>query len=411
MKRRIRIAAALIVAAGTLSCGGGGSGGGGKTTLVFWEFFPAEVIRPLVDKFEATHPGIKVDLQQLTWQGGLEKISASVAAGTAPDLCEIGSTWEAKFASSGALQDWTAEVQPMLPQYRLWDAVNFDGRYFGMPWVMGTRALFYNKALFARAGLDSSKAPATWAEVLDASKRIRALGAETYGFGLQSGDRYKLFKKFMSLAWSNGGDILSPDRKRVVFDSPQNLAALEFYLSLRPHALMDRQEILDQGFKEGRIGMQISGAWLFKTIPHDAPSLRYGVGLVPAPAGGRHASFAGAEILASFKGSRHPREAFELARFLVAPENAAALCQAAKDVQPSSIGSENSDYYRERPMEQLFVRQLETAVAPPNISQWVEMEGAIEESLEEALHDKVTPREALKNAQRKLEALLAAKGS
>ena len=299
----------------------------------------------------------------------------------------------------------------MLPRHRLWEAVKFDDRYFGIPWVMGTRALFYNKELFARAGLDSSKAPETWSEVLADSKKIHALGESTYGFGLQSGDRYKLFKKFMSLAWSSGGDILSPDQKRVVFDSPQNLAALKFYLSLRPFALMDRQETLDQGFKEGRIGMQISGAWLFKTIPHDAPALRYGVGLVPAPPGGRHASFAGAEILASFKGSRHPREALMLAQFLVAPENAAALCQAAKDVQPSAVGSEDSDYYRQRPMEQLFVRQLETAVAPPNISQWVDMEGAIEEALEEALHDKVTPEQALKNAQRKLEALLAAKGS
>ena len=259
-RRALAVAlAGLALLAGTLSCGGGGGGGGAgsRVTVVFWEFFPSDMLMPVIQKFEASHPNIKVDVQQLTWQGGLEKISAAVAAHTVPDLCEIGSTWEARFAASGALEDWSDEVQQMLAQYRLWESVRFGDKYYGVPWVMGTRAIFYNKTLFARAGLDSSKAPETWVETLQAARKIRALGRDTYGFGLQAGERYKLFKKFMSLGWSRGGGILSADGKRVIFDSPENLAALKFYLSLRPYSLMDRQEILDQAFTEGRIGLQL----------------------------------------------------------------------------------------------------------------------------------------------------------
>ena len=80
-----------------------------------------------------------------------------------------------------------------------------------------------------------------------------------------------------------------------------------------------------------------------------------------------------------------------------------------KDVQPAAVGSENDPYYRTHLQEQVLVKQLETAVAPPNIPQWVDMESAIEESLEKAMLGQASPEAALKEAQRKLEALLARK--
>jgi multiple sugar transport system substrate-binding protein len=276
-----------------------------------------------------------------------------------------------------------------------------------MPWVLGTRALFYNRSLFGQAGLDSLKPPETWDDLLDTATRINELGKGIHGFGAQAGERYVLFKKFMPFAWGNGGTILSDDLKHSTFDSPQNREALAFYLKLAKAGMLDRQDVLDREFKEGRLGLEISGAWLFKSIPKDAPGLRYGVALVPAPAAdhGSHASFAGGEVLVSFGASKNKPGALALARYLVQPENALALAMAAKSVEPATVGADTLAYYREHPEEQVMIRQFATAHPTPNHPRWVEMEAAIEDEVEQALYGKKTPAQAIADASRTLDDL------
>jgi len=390
-----------------LGCGKSASG----HEIVFWQFWPAEVIDPLLRKFEQEHPGTTVRMEQLTWQSGLEKITAAMASGNVPDLCELGSTWMPRMLSADALSDWSAGVADLKPKLRGWEICSIGDATYGVPWVLGTRALFYNKTLFARAGLDSMKPPETWDELVRAAERINALGGGVHGYGAQAGERYVLFKKFMPYAWGNGGTILSDDLTRSTFDSKENTEALQFYMMLRLAGMLDRQDVIDREFKEGRLGLTISGAWLFKSIPKDAPGLRYGVALVPAPDRdhGTHASFAGGEMLVSFKGSKQKQAALELARFLVQPENALALAQAAKSVQPATIGADTAAYYRDNPGEQLMIRQFATAYPTPNHPAWVEMEAAIEDEVEQALYGKKTAEQAVADASRKLDELAGKK--
>jgi multiple sugar transport system substrate-binding protein len=95
------VAGGLLVAgiAGFLSCAPA------RQEIVFWQFWPVEVVQPLLDRFEHENPGLHVRLEQLAWQGGLEKINAAIAAGDVPDLCELGSTWMPRMLESGQLVD------------------------------------------------------------------------------------------------------------------------------------------------------------------------------------------------------------------------------------------------------------------------------------------------------------------
>ena len=383
----------------------------GEEEIVFWQFWPADVVQPILDRFEKQHPGIKVRMEQLTWQAGLEKITAAIASDNVPDLCEMGSTFMPRMLHSGALADWSGGVGDLKQSLTGWEICSIGDKSYGMPWLLGTRALFYNKTLFARAGLDSTKPPETWDELKDAATAVHKLGGDVRGYGVQAGERYVLFKKFMPFAWGNGGRVLSDDLAQAVFDSRQNREALEFYLSLRPVGMVDHQDALDREFKEGRLGLEISGGWLIKAIARDAPGLRYGVALVPAPAQdrGTHASFAGGEVLVSFNASKHKQAALTLARFLVQPENALTLAASAKSVQPAAVGTDTTAYYREHPDEQVLVRQLETAVPTPNHPAWVEMEAAIEDEVEQALLDKKTATRAVADAQRRLSELVGKK--
>lgn len=404
VRRGLAALGAALLLAVPLACAPGSKG----QEIVFWQFWPSEVITPLLEKFEAEHPGTTVRMEQLTWQSGLEKITAAVASGNVPDLCELGSTWMPRMLEAQTLADWSAGVADLKPSLNGWSLCSIGDAAYGIPWVMGTRALFYNKTLFARAGLDSTRPPETWEQLLQAATAIEKLGGGVRGYGVQAGERYVLFKKFMPFAWGNGGQILSDDLTQSVFDSPRNVRALEFYLQLRRAGVLERQDVLDRMFKEGTLGLQISGAWLFRSIPKEAPALRYGVALVPRPGvdEGTHASFAGGEVLVSFNAAKNKQGALELARFLARPENALALAREAKSVQPATRGADTTAYYRERPEEQMMIRQFETAVPTPNHPAWVEMEAVIEDEVEQALYDKKTPAQAVADAHGKLAGLL-----
>jgi multiple sugar transport system substrate-binding protein len=398
--------AALILAA--LACAPGSAG----RTIVFWQFWAPDVVQPLLARFEKENPGWTVQMEQLTWQGGLETITAAVASGNVPDLCEVGSTWMPRMLAAGRLADWSAGVADLRDQLRGWELCSKGGKAYGIPWVMGTRALFYNKTLFARAGLDSTRPPETWEELEQAAAAIQRLGGDVRGYGVQAAEPNVLFKKFMPFAWGNGGRILSDDLTRAEFDSPQNVAALDYYLSLRRVGLVERQKMLDRAFKDGTLGLQISGAWLFHAIARDAPGLRYGVALVPRPEHDRgfHASFAGGEVLVSFSATRRKDGALRLARFLARPDNAQTLAAVARSVQPATVGAETLAYYRRRPNEQLMILQFETAVPAPNHPRWVEMESAIEDQVAQALGDRKTAAQAIAAAQRRITELLATPG-
>ncbi|HEX7878217.1 MAG TPA: extracellular solute-binding protein, partial [Candidatus Eisenbacteria bacterium] len=245
------VAAALVVvlAIAGPGCGGGGAKSGGPVVVDFWQFWEGDVITPILTRFEAENPGIKVNMKQLTWQNGREEILAAVAANTAPDLCELGSTWFGRFAADGALADVTADTDSLRARLRQWEAATYDGKVYGVPWVLGTRAVFYNKKLFRAAGLNPDLGPPdTWPRLVEAATKIHKPADGVYGFGRNSGERYVLFKKFMPLAWSNGGDVLSVDGTECVFDSPANLEALKFWLSLKSVSLTERQDQIDQAF-------------------------------------------------------------------------------------------------------------------------------------------------------------------
>ena len=333
---------------------------------------------------------------------------AAVAAGRPPDLCEIGSTFLPGLVADSTLIDLTDSIPDLKPALQGWSVAEYRGRAYAIPWMLGTRALYMNTDLMRGVGLSPEAPPATWADFARAVERIDAAGPELKGFGMNSGEREVLFKKFMPFAWGNGGDILDSTLTHSVVYSPQNVEALRFYLSLKPHSLLDRQEMLDEAFTRGRLGFTISGPWMLRKLPASAPQLHFEPVLMPRPgkSRGKPASFAGAEVLGIFRGSKEKAAAITLARFLVAEENAMPLYVATGNAFPAAVSAERDTYFVSHPLDKVFVEQLKTAVAPPVHPRWVEIEEILNSELEEAIYGKKSAEEALRSADARIEALL-----
>ncbi|TMQ57503.1 MAG: extracellular solute-binding protein [Candidatus Eisenbacteria bacterium] len=380
----------------------------GTTTVVFWQFSPLPAIQPVLDKFQHEHPGIRVEVEQLTWQSGREKIVAAVAAGRPPDLCEIGSTFLPGLVADSTLIDLTDSIADLKPELRGWRVTEYLGRSYAIPWMLGTRAMYMNADLMRGVGLPPENPPTTWTDFARAVEQIDAAGPDLKGFGMNAGEREVLFKKFMPFAWGNGGDILDSTLTHSVVYSPQNVEALRFYLSLKPFSLLDRQEMLDEAFTRGRIGFTISGPWMLRKLPESAPQLHFVVILMPRPGKdrGTPASFAGAEALGIFRGAKEKSAALTLARFLVREENAMPLYIATGNAFPAAAAAVEDTYFVSHPRDKVFVQQLQTAVAPPVHPRWVEIEEILNSELEEAIYGKKPADEALRSADQRIGALL-----
>lgn len=396
-----------LLAAGLLALSGCAPHPKGRT-VVFWQFSPLTAIQPVLDRFHHEHPEITVQVEQLTWQSGREKIVAAIAAGRPPDLAELGSTFLPGLVADSTLLDLTDSIPDLKAALRGWSVAEYRGRDYALPWMLGTRAMFVNTDLLKRAGLSPEHPPETWAEFASAVARIDALGGGLKGFGMNSGEREVLFKKFMPFAWGNGGDILDSTLTKSVVASPQNIEALRWYLTLKPHSLLDRQEMLDEAFTRGRVGFAISGPWMLRKLPESAPDLHFAVTLMPRPAAnkGTPASFAGAEALGIFRGSKEKAAALTLARFLVQEENAMPLYVATGNAFPASTAAAQDSYFVSHPGDKVFVEQLRTAVAPPVHPKWVEIEEILNDELEQAIYGKKSPEAALRSADARIRALL-----
>jgi len=383
-----------------------------KITLHFWQFWTDPEVKPaiesLIRQFEDENPEIEISLTDLTWADGHEKIVVAFGSDTAPDVLELGSDWVPEFSSEGVLLDVTDFAKKIKPDYLMWDPVTYQERIYGFPWILDTRVVFYNKDLMKKVGLDSEKPPETWNELLEFCQRINALKPEAYGFGANSFERHRLYKKFLPFFWSNNAKILADDQRESLINSKEGKEALRFYKRLTEQGLIDTQRMLDEQFKKNKIGFLLSGGWLLHDIRKNHPELNFGLCLVPKPEEDKstNASFAGGEYLVINKKTKRPQEAIKLIQFLIKKDNCLRLCKKIGSASPSATDAIQDPYYSDDKDLLLFQRQLQNAVSPPAHPKWVYMEEIIEKGVEEVMYDKKTPEEVLDQAKKKIDDLL-----
>ncbi len=365
--------------------------------VAFWVSWPVSAIEPLARRFEAENPGIQVTLVQLPWASGADSVAAAVKGGAPPDLCQLHSGQLPPFMAGSSLSDWSAGVADLRAGLRGWDMCMLGDAIYGLPWLLRTQVLFYDKTLLARAGLDSTHAPDTWDELRFAAARIQRLRGGVHGYGIASAGPGASLGWFVPYAWGNGGEILSAGLDSSRFDSPANVQALEFLVALRAVGVAASDDSLQREFVNGRLGFVLASSELHARIIRAAAALRYGVALVPRPAPerGTHASLAGGEVLVSFTASRRKEDALKLARYLVRPENALALATALQSVQPANLGADTTAWYRARPEQQLMFRQYETARFLPNFRMRIALEDTLQILLDDALNGSRSAVEAV----------------
>ncbi len=407
MKRLIIIL--IVTASLLLSCGGADTD---KVVIKWWHFWTDTGIKPVIEEivadFEKTHPNVDVQLVDLTWADGHDKIAIAFSAGSGPDVVELGSDWIPEFSSTGHLLDLTERTESLKNQFLNWEPGIYEGKRYAFPWILGTRILYSNDAWLSMAGYSLEYSPKYWTEFLTACKRINALGEDVYGFGSNSAERHRLYKKFLPFMWSNGGRILSADGTQCLLNSQENVEALHYYLDLCETGLTDTQRRLEDTFLEGKIGFVISGDWLLRRIKKEKPEFGFSTHVLPVPSEGRKpVSFAGGEYLCINVKSEHPDIALELVKHICSPVNQLKFCRQNNTPTPSSIMATQDTTFTKQQHFDTFIEQLKTSLMAPAHPKWVYIEAEVEKAVEEALYKAKTPQEALDDATDRITEILS----
>jgi len=363
--------------------------------VVFWQRGPLDATQSVVQRFEAGNPGVRLRVERLPAVDAIDSLAAAAEAGHPPDLCELDRGEVARFMEKGWLSDWSAGVADLAQGSRGWELCRLGDALYGLPWLLGTRVLLYNRTLLARAGLDSTRAPETWDELHVASARVSRLGHGVKGYGLASGAGER-FVAYMPYAWGNGGEMLSARLDSCRFGSRENVQALAFLVSLVPYALVAPEDSLALEFAAGRLGFLLADTGAALDLLRPSAALRAGVGLVPRPEadGGSHASIGSGTVLASFTRSRRKEDGLRFARFMAEPQNVVDVASALGHGLPASLAADSAQAARGGP-EARFLEQLETTRFAPIRRDGMEMEAAIDSLVGDALARRCAPRRAV----------------
>src|SRR5262252_4355698 len=192
----------------------------------------AKVIDGLVGDFNKTHPDIQVTA---TYTGNydvtLQKMQASKLAGTLPDVAVTEISSVPVLAALGAAQpidELIASSGGKKFLDRFWPSMllncTYGGKVYGVPFQRSTPVMYYNKDAFAEVGLDPEKPPLIWNELVSAAQKLtRRAGDRTTRWGLELPPNAWIY---YALAFANGGEMLSADGTKVLWDQPRNREAL-----------------------------------------------------------------------------------------------------------------------------------------------------------------------------------------
>ena len=264
--RRICGGAALAVA-GTLalaacSSGGGSSSGGSGTTtlkLVVADYgtgpsnASAKYWDGIVSAFESAHPDIKVNVTSISWTNFDSEVQTMIQNKQYPDITE--GDYFSNYAKDGLLysaSDVLSDPGNLLQTFKAQGTYN--GVQYGMPFTTSSRTLFYNKKLFAQAGITS--APQTWADVQTDAAKITKMG--DVGFGLPLGAEEAQAESLLWMLGDGGG--YQTDGKYTINSTP-NVAAFTFLKGMvsakdtEPNPGTVNRTDLWQEFAQGKIGM------------------------------------------------------------------------------------------------------------------------------------------------------------
>lgn len=153
--------------------------------------------------------GIKVTVNEVSWDDIRDKVSIAAAGGkAAADVVEVDWSWVGEMNSAGWLEpiEMTEEDKADMPTL---ETFSIDGDILALPYANDYRIAYYNKEHFKQAGIE--KAPETWDEVYTGLKAIKEQGIVDYPYAMPMNADESATTSMMWMAFARSGKVFNDD--------------------------------------------------------------------------------------------------------------------------------------------------------------------------------------------------------
>jgi multiple sugar transport system substrate-binding protein len=310
--------------------------GFGTTTLTYWGLWePETVVRPILDDFEKSHPGIKVNYIMQSPQEYRERLQSALSQSKEPDIFRIHNTWVPMFRPQ--LAPVPADVYSASDFDKTFYAVarsdlRVGNNYVAIPLEYDGIAMYINDELLAKSG---QKVPQDWDQLRDVALAMSECASQTGACTLDS----KILVSGVALGTTENIDHWEDIIAVLMLQNNVNLGnpaspttkaaedVLEYYTGfVKTYHIWDPNlpsSTVD--FAAGRLGIYFGPSWRIFDILSQNPDLKFSVHPIPqlpvdASRGETPITYAGYWAEAVNQKSTHSKQAWELLKYLSSPD-------------------------------------------------------------------------------------------
>lgn len=408
-----------VLAAGALTACGGGSGSDPDTVKVAYNRstdnkirFKDNYLESVKKQFEKANPGKKVELIPIQAPDNDYATKAQQmmrSAKTAPDV-----VYEDTFRINSDIKaGYLRPLDEYLNKWDAWDqfvdtaksaAKAEDGKTYGVPDGTDTRGLWFNKKIFAEAGLPADWQPKNWAEVLDAARTIKREVPDAIPLNVYTGKgpgEAAVMQGFEMLLYGTGADPLyDPASKKWVAGNKGFVDALDFVRTVYSEKLgPDVSDALDPNigtrvatefFPEGKLAISLDGSWMGQNWinkgPKEWPGWSTELAQAPMPTQNGQApgsvSMSGGWTWSIPQKSQNPDLAFEFIKTQQTKENAVEWDVVGAQIAVRKDVAADPRYLKSMPGVDFFTKLVEVTNYRPALPVYPQVSSAIGEAME-----------------------------
>jgi multiple sugar transport system substrate-binding protein len=237
------VVAAAAVALSLAACSGGtgeGSGGGSSSGTVTLQFPSWQATEPgyeqfykaQVAEFEKSHPNVKINFYEVTYDNFIQQMTTELSANDAPDILPLPVANYAAFASEGFLTDLDSDLKgtDILSSWTPGQkSMEVDGHYYGVVMQAAGYVLYANKQLLAAKHLS---VPTTMAQLIADSKALTGNG--NYGIAMPTAQDPNIVSYASAFVVGNGQQLLINNQYNLT--DPKVVSDVQQYRELAQYA-------------------------------------------------------------------------------------------------------------------------------------------------------------------------------
>jgi multiple sugar transport system substrate-binding protein len=386
---------------------------------------------------EVSFEGQGVDDEAYTTQLALD-----LGSGEGPDVMAIDGPLVGTFATAEYIRPLTDVVGPEVEDWDGWAQIDeavqanamFEGARYGIPHGTDGRVIYFNKGIFAEAGLPEDWQPATVEEVLEAARAIKEANPDVIPIQLNGGvsmGEATTMQGALPLLAAAGAPVYDEEAGLWTGATPELIEMLGTYATVYGdealgdadmQLLQDGRDRSFEAFANGEIAMLIESDYLWRSVVNPDPDAslfpmedrdeNLGWAMIPAyEAGGAlggldFASMSGGGLWTMNPNTEHPAEAWSLMTFIMSHDQ--VLSRLGESAQITARNDVNAEVLTGDPLLSFIAEEvLPVTHFRPSLEVYPQVSVALQEAVESVVTG-TSPEDAAAEYQAALEEIVGA---